>query len=507
MVGIQERGRSGLSHGGSKPMFDLVWSKLRRPLARPGTIRRAALLEKLDLDSSGPIVSVQAPAGYGKSTLLAQWAANTSSKAIAWVSVDEQDNDPKLLLTYVAKALDAIEPVGGRVFDALASPTSSVHGSAVPRLGSALASMSTPVLLVLDDVHLLRDAECRAAVSALADHVPKGSRLVLAGRDEPPVRVARLRAEGRILQIGPAELSLSREEAAGLLRAAEVAPSQDELSELYRRTGGWPAGLYLAALAIRAGGPLEFSDGDRPVGEYLKSEYLSRISPREREFLIRTAVLDRIGGPLCEAVLGQPGAAAALADLAGSNLLLVPLDRLGRWYRYHPLFRDMLLAELDHAEPGMASVLRRRAAAWCQDNGLPEEALEYAMAAGDVDEAARLVAELSRPADREERLTMLQRWYRWLDEQGGIERYPMVAVWAAFLALETGQPAEAERWSAAADRRPPRRMGRRPAGRHVPPRRPADARRCRRGRAEARCGGPGHAGGAVPAGNRAGRRR
>ena len=468
MVGIQERGRSGLSHGGSKPMFDLVWSKLRRPLARPGIIRRAALLEKLDLDSSGPIVSVQAPAGYGKSTLLAQWAGNISSKAIAWVSVDEQDNDPKLLLTYVAKALDAIEPVGGRVFDALASPTSSVHGSAVPRLGSALASMSTPVLLVLDDVHLLRDAECRAAVSALADHVPKGSRLVLAGRDEPPVRVARLRAEGRILQIGPAELSLSREEAAGLLRAAEVAPSEDELAELYRRTGGWPAGLYLAALAIRAGGPLrtEFSAGDRPVGEYLKSEYLSRISPRERKFLIRTAVLDRICGPLCEAVLGQPGAAAALADLAGSNLLLVPLDRLGRWYRYHPLFRDMLLAELDRAEPGMASVLRRRAAGWCQDNGLPEEALEYAMAAGDVDEAARLVAELSRPGDREERLTMLQRWYRWLDEHGGIERHPMVAVWAALLALETGRPAEAERWAAVADRWPrdPARPGVPPAG-------------------------------------------
>ena len=456
MVGIQERGRSRLSHGGSKPMFDLVWSKLRRPLARPGIIRRAALLEKLDLDSSGPIVSVQAPAGYGKSTLLAQWAGNISSKAIAWVSVDEQDNDPKLLLTYVAKALDAIEPVGGRVFDALASPTSSVHGSAVPRLGSALASMSTPVLLILDDVHLLRDAECRAAVSALADHVPKGSRLVLAGRDEPPVRVARLRAEGRILQIGPAELSLSREEAAGLLRAADVAPSEDELAELYRRTGGWPAGLYLAALAIRAGGPLgtEFSDSDRPVGEYLKSEYLSRISPRERKFLIRTAVLDRICGPLCEAVLGQPGAAAALADLAGSNLLLVPLDRLGRWYRYHPLFRDMLLTELDRAEPGMASVLRRRAAGWGQDNGLPEEALEYAMAAGDVDEAARLVAELSRPGDREERLTMLQRWYRWLDEHGGIERHPMAAVWAAFLALETGRPAEAERWAAVADRWP-----------------------------------------------------
>src|ERR1700727_519507 len=182
MVGIQGGRGGGRACGGSKPMFDLVWSKLRRPLARPGAIRRAALLEKLDLDSSGPIVSVQAPAGYGKSTLLAQWAGSISSQAIAWVSVDEQDNDPKLLLTYVAKALDAIEPVGGRVFDALAAPASSVPGSVVPPLGSALASMSTPVLLVLDDVHLLSDLECQAAVSALADHVPKGARLVLAGR-------------------------------------------------------------------------------------------------------------------------------------------------------------------------------------------------------------------------------------------------------------------------------------------------------------------------------------
>ena len=206
---------------GASPCSTWFWSKLRRPLARPGSIRRTALLEKLDSAGSGPVVSVQAPAGYGKTTLLAQWAEN-NGKAVAWVSVDEKDNDPKVLLTYVAKALDAIEPVGGRVFDALAAPASSVPGSVVPRLGSALASMSTPVLLVLDDVHLLSDLECQAAVSALADHVPKGARLVLAGRGEPPVRVARLRGEGRILQIGPAELAMTGEEAARLLRAAEV---------------------------------------------------------------------------------------------------------------------------------------------------------------------------------------------------------------------------------------------------------------------------------------------
>ena len=131
MVGMQARGRSGLSDGGSKPMFDLVWSKLRRPLARPGSIRRTALLEKLDTDGSGPVVSVQAPAGYGKTTLLAQWA-ESNGQAVAWVSADEKDNDPKVLLTYVAKALDAIEPVGGRVFDALASPASCGWPTARP---------------------------------------------------------------------------------------------------------------------------------------------------------------------------------------------------------------------------------------------------------------------------------------------------------------------------------------------------------------------------------------
>src|ERR1700728_4024112 len=181
MSGMQAQGRSGPSYGRGKPMFSLVWSKLRRPLARPGSIRRAALLEKLGAAGAGPVVSVRAPAGYGKTTLLAQWA-ESNGKAVAWVSVDENDNDPKVLLTYVAKALDAIEPVGGRVFDALAAPASSVTGSVVPRLGSALASMSTPVLLVLDGVHLLSDLECQAAVSALADHVPKGARLMLAGR-------------------------------------------------------------------------------------------------------------------------------------------------------------------------------------------------------------------------------------------------------------------------------------------------------------------------------------
>jgi len=247
------------------------------------------------------------------------------------------------LLRYVAEALNAVEPIDGRVFDALSSPVSSVPGSVVPRLGSAFWSMSARVALVLDDVHTLHNSECRAAVSVLADHVPGGSRLVLSGRAEPPLRIARLRAEGKILEIGPRDLSLTREEASLLLRNAGVVLGEDDVAELQRRTEGWPAGLYLAALCLNEGGSVSraaasFGGGDRLVSEYVESEFLARISRQQRVFLTRTAALERMSGPLCDAVLDVGGSATTLANLARSNLLLVPLDRQQEWYRYHHLW-------------------------------------------------------------------------------------------------------------------------------------------------------------------------
>ena len=450
------RERPDRSHRAAGAVFDLFAAKLLRPVLRPGTVRRSSLIERLARGNPRPIVSVVAPAGYGKTTLLSQWAER-NGQAFAWVTVDEGDNDPKVLLTYVAQALDAVEPIDGRVFDALASPVSSVPGSVVPRLGSAFSSMTSPVVLLLDDVHTLHNRECRAALSALADHVPGGSRLALAGRAEPPLRIARLRAEGRILEVGPGDLSLTPEEASSLLLNADVALSEDEVAELHRRTEGWPAGLYLAALYLREGGPLasaavSFGGGDRLVSEYMESEFLARISGQQRAFLTRTAVLERMCGPLCEAVLEVGGSAAILADLAGANLLLVPLDRRGEWYRYHHLFRDMLLAELERLEPGLIPVLRRRAAGWCVRNGLPEEALEYSMAAEDVDAAAGLVEKLAVPAHRQGRVPTGQRWFGWLEDRGGIEGHPMAAVLASLLSALTGRPVEAERQADAVDR-------------------------------------------------------
>ena len=455
MVESDVRQRDGRAQRAGGSAFDLVASKLHRPLIRPGTVRRSSLVERLARSAPCPVVSVVAPGGYGKTTLLSQWA-ESSGQAFAWVSVDEADNDPKVLLSYVAEALDAVEPIDERVFDALASPASSVPGSVVPRLGSAFSSMTSPVVLVLDDVHLLRNLECRSALSVLADHVPDGSQLVFAGRAQPPLRVARLRAEGKITEIGPRDLSFAREEASSLLRAAGVALGQEEMAELHDRTEGWPAGLYLAALYLREGGPLasatvSFGGDDQLVSEYMESEFLSRISLRQRAFLTRTAVLERMCGPLCDAVLQVSGSAAVLADLAGSNVLLVPLDRRGEWYRYHHLFRDMLLAELGRREPGMMPVLRRRAASWCLDNTMPEAALEYCMAAGDVDEAARLVGPLTVSAYRQGRVTTIQLWYGWLEDRGGIEAHPMAAVLASFFSALMGRAADAERWADAVD--------------------------------------------------------
>ena len=438
------------------PVFDLTASKLRRPLVRHGTVRRSPLVERLANGDRRPIVSVVAPPGYGKTTVLAQWAER-NGQSFAWVSVDERDNDPKVLLTYVAQALDAVEPIDERVFDALASPGSSVPGSVLPRLGSAFSSMTTPVALVLDDVHMLRNRECQEALSVLADHVPGGSRLALAGRSGPPLRVARLRAEGRVLEIGPGDLSLTQDEAFLLLRNADIAVAEEDVTELHRRTEGWPAGLYLAALYLREGGPLasaavSFGGDDRLVTEYMESEFLARISRRRRAFLTRTAVLERMSGSLCDAMLERTGSAGVLADLERSNLLLVPLDRRGQWYRYHHLFRDMLLAELHRLEPGLIPVLHRRAAQWHERNGEPAEALEYWMKAGEADSAARLVGTLAFPAYQRGRVATAERWFGWLDDHAPRGTYPAVAVLAAMVSAVTGKPGQAELWAEVAER-------------------------------------------------------
>ena len=441
------------------PAIDLLTSKLAAPRLRLKTVSRPALVERLRDDGGAPIVTVVAPAGYGKTTLLAEWAEQ-NGMAFAWVSIDEQDNDPKLLLTYIAAALDGVAPIDPAVFDALSSPGSSVAGVVTPRLCRAFASMPRPVVLVLDDVHVVRNRECQAAIAALTDSVPPGSRLAIAARHEPPIRLARLRAADRVLEIGPGDLTLDADAAGVLLRDAGAELSDSDVTVLHEKTEGWPVALYLAALAIRSGSSVgttaaAFGGDDLFVSDYVSFEILSSLPAKEVQFLKRSSVLDRMSGPLCDEALQMRGAAELLTRMQRSNQLLVPLDHHGEWFRYHHLFREMLLAELDRSEPDRATGIRRRAAAWFEQRGELEEALEYSMAAGDEDSSARLIGALAIPVHRVGRISTVDRWCEWLRERGRMDRHPLVTVLAAWVYALMGNAAEAEWWAEDAERETP----------------------------------------------------
>jgi LuxR family maltose regulon positive regulatory protein len=397
-----------------------------------------------------------APAGYGKTVLAAEWAKR-DPRPFVWLSVDRHDNDPTVLLTYLAVGLDRVEPIDASVLGMLASRGASVSQTVLPRLGAALASMALPVVVVLDDVHLLHDQQGLDAVAVLVDHLPPGSQLAVTGRGEPPLPLARWRAEGRLAELGPAELAMSPAEARSLLSAARVELPEGEVAELTRRTEGWPVALYLAALAHKSAGQpgnpgFAFTGDDRFLADYLHAELLAHLPTERVAFLTRTAVLDHLSGPLCDAVLGTTGSAAVLASLERSNLLVLPMDRQREWYRYHPLFRELLRGELERSEPELAGELTVRAARWCQHHGLPEAAIGYAMDAGDADLVARCVEQAAIGVYRSGRLATVQRWFDWFEDHGLIQQYPAVAMLGAWIQALGGHAAAAERWADAAER-------------------------------------------------------
>jgi LuxR family transcriptional regulator, maltose regulon positive regulatory protein len=340
----------------------------------------------------------------------------------------------------------------------LASRGASITQTVLPRLGAALASKALPVVLVLDDAHLLHDQESLDAVAVLVDHLSPGSQLVVISRGEPRLPVARWRAQGRLAELGPGpgELAMSLVEAGSLLSAASVELPDAEVEELTRRAEGWPVALYLAALAHKAAGQpgntgFTFTGDDRFLADYLHTELLAHLPTERVAFLTRTAVLDHLSGPLCDAVLGTTGSAAVLSSLERSNLLVVPLDRKREWYRYHPLFRELLRGELERSKPELAGELTLRAAHWCQQQGLVEAAIGYAMDAGDADLVARGVEQAAISVYRSGRLATVQRWFDWFDDRGLLQQHPAVAMLGAWIQALGGHAAAAERWADAAE--------------------------------------------------------
>jgi LuxR family maltose regulon positive regulatory protein len=437
----------------SVALLDLREAKLRVPAVRPGSVPRTPLVNRLRASGSAPVVTVLAPAGYGKTTVLAQWS-DSDRRPFAWVSI-EHDDDPADLSKDIVTALSRARAVDVPVSRASRSRRSSPHS--LERPAAALFAASAPLVLVLDNVHLLRSRACVDIVAALAERAPDGSTLVLAGRSLPRLPIARVRTAGRLLEVGVEELALSRREVDLLLRGLGVELEAAELSELTDRTEGWAAGTYLAALSMKdegtSHGRLRSVRGDdRFVVDYFDFEHLSHLSAKEVHFLTRTAVLDRMCGPLCDAVLESGESASRLESLARRNLFVVPLDRRREWYRYHHEFRGFLRAELEQREPALVPELNRRAAAWCEANGAPEAAVSHSRAAGDMDCVARLVGKLALPMSSSGRAETVGVWLDWFDDELLLEEYPAVGLLGAWAHLLSGRPAAAKRWFGAAER-------------------------------------------------------
>ncbi len=436
------------------PFFELAESKLDPPEARAGIVRRTALVDRLVATSSVPIVAVVAPPGYGKSTLLAQWARRRRPPP-AWLSCDDGDNDPAALLTYLAAAVARVGPIDPAVFGMLASSGAGV--TAVPRFLAGIAPTRAPVALVLDHVEAITNPDCLDTIAEIAVRLPRGWQLVLASRHPLPLPVGRLRAQGRIVEIGADDLAMDLAETDALLAGVGLDPAEGGTQKLLERTEGWPIGLYLGALAIRVGttrraAGFAFTGDERYLGAYLRSELLDRASDSERSFLIRTSVLDRMTGALCDATLGRTGSARVLEQLESRNLLVVPLDRRREWYRYHHLFRQLLHAELRRREPEIVGDLHARAAAWFEANGMPEAAIEHAQATGDTDQVAEMVLDLIQPVWASGRARTVLGWMAWFEDRGILERYPAIAVHGALLFALLGDAARTESWAAVARR-------------------------------------------------------
>ena len=439
-----------------RPGFDLPESKFQPPAARAGIVSRTALVDRLAA-AQAPVITVIAPPGYGKTTLMAQWAERIGPR-VAWVSCDDGDNDPVVLLSALAVALDQIEPVDPGIFWALASSGAGI--TVVPRFVSAIASMRRPVTVVLDHTEAVTNKQCLHAIAELVLHLPPGWRFALASRAAVPLPAARLRAQGGIVEIGATDLAMGPAEASCLLKGAGTEVSEASVHDLLQRTEGWPAGLYIAALAMKSGTQqsevgFTITGDDIFMGDYLRSELLDRVSGAEASFLTRTSVLDRMCGPLCDAVLGGKGSGQVLEQLESRNLLVVPLDRRREWYRYHHLLRELLQSELRRREPELVQDLHFRAAAWFEANAMPEAAIEHAQAAGDYDRVARLVLELQQPVWASGRVATVLRWMEWLRDVPAAEHFGAIAVHGSLIFALLGRPSEAERWAAAVERASP----------------------------------------------------
>jgi LuxR family transcriptional regulator, maltose regulon positive regulatory protein len=374
----------------------LLATKLHIPQPRPSFLPRPRLLERLAEGMARDLVLVCAPAGFGKTTLLADWARG-SQPGVVWLALDTGDNDPARFWRYLSAALDQVcAGIAEQVETLLRGPQPPLE-AVVTVVVNALAAQPSQVVLVLDDYHLIQAAAVHNSLLLVLERQPVQLRLVLATRAEPPFPLARLRARGQLAELRATDLRFTPEETAALLReAVGMNLPTASLAGLAARTEGWAAGLQLAALSLQGrSDPAEFvatfSGSHRYVLDYLTEEVLVRQPEHLVSFLLETSVLEQLSGPLCQAVTGRADSQALLEQIERANLFLLPLDEVRGWWRFHQLFADLLRARLAQQQPDRLPGLNQAAAAWCEQHGLADDAIRHALAAGDPVWAARLI--------------------------------------------------------------------------------------------------------------------
>ncbi|HEX3964277.1 MAG TPA: LuxR C-terminal-related transcriptional regulator [Trebonia sp.] len=391
--------------------------------------------------------------------MLASWRADPAEeRPFAWLSLDNRDNDPVRFWNYVLAAVRTVaSDVGVGVDDALRSAGGDVTELALPLLVNALTFLPDPIVLVLDDYQVITSADVHQSMEFLIDHLPRTVQVALAGRSDPPLALARLRASAELLEIRAADLRLSTEEATALLNGSlglGLAPEQVRI--LRERAEGWAAGLQLVGLSLRDREDrgryiASFAGDDRQIVDYLVAEVLDRQDPVVQDFLLRTSIVQRLTGPLCDALLDRSQSARQLVELERANLFLIPLDERRQWYRYHHLFGDLLAHELSLARPGEVAPLHRRAYEWHLREGLVAEAIAHAIAAGDYHEAAGLIAANWLDFVNRGELATVEAWTRGLPQQeAGSD--PRLCLARAWMLLVLGRPGEVEAEVRAAER-------------------------------------------------------
>jgi LuxR family maltose regulon positive regulatory protein len=430
-----------------------IETKLHAPDARAEWVERPRLTRYLT-DASARLVLVDAPAGFGKTTLVAQWRSSPAEgRPFAWVSLDRADDDPSRLWWYITGALQRACPEfnGEAILNELRVPAPNVTGMVLPLLANELAALSVPVVLVLDDYHVIKERSCHDQIGFLLLHLPPSAQIVLITRVDPPLPLARMRASGEMVEIRARELRFGPDEAATLVHTVSGARlSEADLADLVERTEGWPAGMYLAALSLR-GHPSphefvrEFTGDNRFIVDFLADEVLSRQPSDIQQFLARTSILTRLCAPLCDAVTGSADAVHIIEVLERENLFLVPLDDNRQWYRYHHLFAQLLRSQLARTEPGIVHALHQRASAWHQLSGSTEEAVSHSLAADDVDTAVDLITRYWHAYVDIGRTATVGRWMRRLGDER-IAANPVAAHCAAWAAALTGDRETVRRW-------------------------------------------------------------